>query len=94
MFYSYAYPEPPGFRERSVLPKEARYHEDLREHVLPYDVVRRARDPDGTLLAFLQSTYEAAAELGGWERDSLERRAPGPRRSVHAWSEMSAPPRH
>src|SRR5690606_26428807 len=49
-FYSYCYPEPPSFRHRGVLPPEASYHDELREFVLPYDVVRRAKDPDGTLL--------------------------------------------
>jgi hypothetical protein len=72
-FYSYAYPEPPGFAGAAVEPAQARYDETLREFILPYDAVRLADDPDATLLAFLQSTYVAAAERGGWDRDALER---------------------
>lgn len=72
-FYSYAYPEPVGFRSAKVWPNEAFYSTDLREFLLPYDVVRQAKSPDKTLLAFLQSTYEAAAELGRWDRTALER---------------------
>jgi hypothetical protein len=76
-FYSYVYPEPAGFAEAAIRPEEAFYSTDLREHVLAYEVVRRASSPDDTLLDFLQSTYEAAAELAGWDRASLERaRAP------------------
>ncbi len=70
-FYSYAYPEPEGFRDAKVEPAGARYDEALREFVLPYEVVRTAPDPDATLLAFLETTYGAAAALGGWDR-SLE----------------------
>lgn len=73
VFYAYAYPEPAGFREARVEPAEAYYHEPLGEFVLPYEAVRRASDPDRTLLAFLQSTYEPAADLGGWDRTALER---------------------
>jgi hypothetical protein len=71
-FYSYAYPTPAGFRERKVRPAAAFFHEKLGEFVLPYDDVRRARDPEAVLLGFLQSTYEAAAELGRWDRAALE----------------------
>ena len=71
-FYSYAYPEPAGFAEATVRPHAAFYHRELREFVLSYDAVRTAADPDATLLAFLQSTYEAAANLGGWDRALLE----------------------
>jgi hypothetical protein len=71
-FYSYAYPEPTGFSTARVGPATAFYSADLREFILPYDVVRLAPSPDETLLAFLQSTYEAAANLGGWDRDLLE----------------------
>lgn len=74
-FYSYAYPEPDGFAEWPVLPDAAYYHRDLREFILPYEAVRRADDPDAMVLAFLQSTYEAAAERGGWDRKRLERDA-------------------
>lgn len=73
-FYAYAYPEPPGFAQAAVEPREAFYSTDLREFILPYDVVRRSATPDDTLHAFLQSTYEAAADLGKWDRRALERR--------------------
>ncbi len=72
-FYSYAYPEPAGFRDATVRPHGAFYHPDLREFLLPYDVVRQANSPDSTVLNFLQSTYEAAADLGHWDRAVLER---------------------
>jgi uncharacterized protein DUF5996 len=71
-FYSYAYPEPEGFRSRRVQPEAAFFHEALGEFILPYDAVRNATDPDQTLLAFLQSTYEAAAVTAKWDRDALE----------------------
>jgi hypothetical protein len=73
VFYSYAYPEPPGFRDMAVGPKGAAYNDELGEFLLPYDVVRTSPDPDGTLLEFLQSTYEAAATTGRWDRAALER---------------------
>jgi hypothetical protein len=72
-FYSYAYPEPAGFSEAPVGPSEAFYSTDLREFILPYDVVRESECPDDTLLEFLQTTYEAAADLAKWDRTSLER---------------------
>jgi hypothetical protein len=71
-FYSYAYPEPPRFRAAPVKPAQARYDETLREFILPYETVRTARDPDAALLAFLTSTYEAAANAGKWDRAALE----------------------
>jgi hypothetical protein len=73
VFYSYAYPEPPGYRDRAIDPEGARWDDDLAEFVLPYESVRTAADPDAALLAFLQSTYEAAAATAGWERAALER---------------------
>lgn len=73
IYYAYAYPEPEGFREHRILPGAAFYHEALREFVLPYEAVRAADSPDETLLAFLQSSYEAAADLAGWDRALLER---------------------
>ena len=76
VFYSYAYPEPGGFRDWPVTPTPARFDAALGEFVLPYEVVRTADDPDATLLGFLQSTYEAAAEKAGWNREALERRLP------------------
>jgi hypothetical protein len=72
-FYAYAYPEPAGFRDRSIEPAAATYDSDLGEFVLPYHVARSASDPDAMLLTFAQSTYEAAAELAGWNRAALER---------------------
>jgi hypothetical protein len=72
-FYSYAYPEPPGFAQAPVKPEAAFYSNDLREFILPYDAVRESGDPDATLLEFLQTTYEAAANLARWDRAALER---------------------
>jgi hypothetical protein len=71
-FYAYAYPEPKGFAEWKVQPYEAYYDAGLREFLLPYAAVRKAADPEATLLSFCQSTYEAAAELGHWDRPALE----------------------
>jgi hypothetical protein len=73
VFYSYAYPQPDGFSEAAVRPSEAYWSADLKEFLLPYDAVRTSNDPDKTLLEFLQSTYEAAASLGKWDRKALER---------------------
>ena len=73
VFYSYAYPDPPGYREAAVAPRGARWDDDLGEFVLPYEVVRTADDPDATLLEFLQSGYEAAANSARWDREALER---------------------
>ena len=78
-FYSYAYPEPPGFRN-AALPAGARFDAQLQEYILPYDTVRAARDPDALVLEFLTSTYIAAAEAGGWNRGALECPAGFPRR--------------
>jgi hypothetical protein len=72
-FYSYAYPEPEGFAKARVEPAAALYNTDLHEFILPYDAVRQADSPDDTLLAFLQTTYEAAAGLARWDRAALER---------------------
>jgi hypothetical protein len=72
-FYAYSYPEPSGFAQAVVRPQGAYYHTDLREFILPYDVVRESATPDDTLRSFLQSTYEAAADLGKWDRKALER---------------------
>jgi hypothetical protein len=73
-FYSYAYPEPSGFANAPVKPVAAHYNTDLREFILPYDAVRLSPSPDETLLAFLQTTYDAAADLAKWDRAALERR--------------------
>ncbi len=72
-YYSYAYPEPAGFALASIRPREAFYSPDLREFLLPYDAVRLSASPDETLLAFLRSTYEAAATLANWDRRVLEK---------------------
>ncbi|HTE19312.1 MAG TPA: DUF5996 family protein [Armatimonadota bacterium] len=72
VFYSYAYPEPAGYAETPVEPAEAYYSRDLHEFVLPYEAVRTAQSPDAALLSFFQSTYEAAANRGGWDRAALE----------------------
>lgn len=72
IFYSYAYPEPAGFPQAAIAPAAATYHEQLHEFVLPYDAVRTADDPDQMLLEFLESTYRAAADTGGWDRAALE----------------------
>ncbi|HEV7498774.1 MAG TPA: DUF5996 family protein, partial [Vicinamibacteria bacterium] len=72
-FYAYAYPEPSGFAAAPVAPAGAFYSTDLKEFILPYDVVRTAESPDESLLAFAQSTYEAAADLAHWDRGALER---------------------
>jgi hypothetical protein len=73
-FYAYAYPTPDGFADRPVEPEAAAFHDGLGEFVLPYEAVRSAADPDATLMRFLQTTYEAAADLAGWDRAALERR--------------------
>ena len=73
MFYAYAAPEPPGFREATVRPVQAFYHAPLGEFLLSYDEVRNSPDPKAALMDFLQSTYEAGANLGNWDRVPLER---------------------
>ncbi len=73
-FYSYAYPEPDGYSAAPVTPADAFYSADFRQFLLPYEAVRTAPDPDAAVLGFLQSTYEAAADLGQWDRDALEYR--------------------
>jgi len=73
IFYSYAYPEPEGFRASEVSPSAAHFDDTLGEFVLPYEAVRTASDPEGELMSFLQSTYSAAAELALWDRPALER---------------------
>jgi hypothetical protein len=71
-FYAYAYPEPEGFADYPVEPEQAFYSAEYRQFLLPYEAVRTAADPDRTLLEFLQTTYRAAADLGGWDRAALE----------------------
>jgi hypothetical protein len=72
LFYSYAYPVPEGFAEAPVEPAEARFDAGLGEFVLDYEAVRNAPDPDAAVLAFLESSYAAAAGLGRWDRAALE----------------------
>jgi hypothetical protein len=72
-FYSYAAPEPPGFAEQRVRPQAAFYHPQMKEFLLMYDDVRAAASPKAALMEFLQSTYDAAADLGKWDRKALER---------------------
>ena len=76
VFYSYAYPEPPGFAETKIQPDAAFYEPKLREFILPYDAVRTAESPDAVLLDFAQSTYDAASKLGKWDREALEEKKP------------------
>ena len=85
-FYAYAYPEPPGFKVADVDPSAASYVEAYGEFLLPYDAVRESADADATVLEFLQSTYEAAANLGGWDRRALEPVEQPQRRPTRAWS--------
>lgn len=73
LFYSYAYPAPAGFESAKVQPEGAFYSNELREWILPYDVVLSAASPDEALLAFVESTYAAAADLARWDRAALER---------------------
>jgi Family of unknown function (DUF5996) len=72
-FYSYAAPEPPGFAEQKVRPQAAYYHPQMKEFLLMYDDVRSATSPKAALMEFLESTYDAAANLGKWDRKALER---------------------
>jgi hypothetical protein len=72
MFYSYAYPEPPGYRTHPIAPSAAAFSEAFGEFVFPYEMMRTAPDPDAALLEFLQSTYEAAAVCAKWDRAALE----------------------
>ena len=73
VFYAYAYPEPEGFKSATVGPAGARYDPTLGEFLLPYDDVRQSPSPDVAVLEFLQTSYQAAADLGGWDRPALER---------------------
>jgi hypothetical protein len=72
MFYSYAYPEPPGYQEYPIAPAAGSFDQDFGEFVLPYEEMRLSPDPDATLLSFLQSTYEAAANCANWDRAALD----------------------
>jgi hypothetical protein len=77
-FYSYAYPEPAGFADALVQPEAAYYDRAMGEFILPYESVRLAPSPERALMAFLQSSYEAAANLAKWDRSALERVAAEP----------------
>jgi hypothetical protein len=79
-YYSYAYPAPDGFASERVRPDAAFYSKELGEFILPYDAVRTAPDPEAALMDFLQSTYDAAADLGRWDRAALECALGAPRR--------------
>jgi hypothetical protein len=74
LFYAYAYPEPAGFADAKIKPGAASWNPNLKEFVLPYEAVRTSKDPDRAVLDFFESTYEAAANLGKWDRAALERR--------------------
>lgn len=78
IFYAYAYPEPSGFAQASVAPAQASWNATLREFVLPYDTVRASANPDRAVLDFFESTYDAAATLGTWDRALLELRSTQP----------------
>lgn len=93
-FYAYAYPAPNGYRAAAVQPDSAFWHDTLSEFILPYEAVQSAADPDEALMAFLTSTYDAAADLGGWDRDLLECGPGQPRqvRSHDAEQVVAAPP--
>ena len=72
IFYSYAYPVPVGFNTETVRPEAAFFHQELGEFILPYEAVQTAPNPDEVLLEFLQSTYDAAAKTGNWDRNNLD----------------------
>jgi hypothetical protein len=75
MFYAYAAPEPAGFRDSKILPAQAFYNAQIGEFLLPYDAVRNSADPVAMLMEFFQSTYEATANLGNWDRAALEKQS-------------------
>jgi hypothetical protein len=74
-FYAYAVPEPAGFRDAAVQPDAAFYHQEMGEFVLPYEAVRTAPSPERAIQQFIDSTYERAAALAGWDRRTLERQS-------------------
>ncbi|MEP7071411.1 MAG: DUF5996 family protein, partial [Verrucomicrobiota bacterium] len=76
LFYSYAYPSPQNFAQSTVAPTAAYFHGQLKEWVLPYDAVRQAASPEAEILAFAQTTYDAAASLAGWDREALAEKKP------------------
>ena len=72
-FYAYAVPEPVGLKTASVKPAAAYYHQELGEFILPYEAVRTAADPDDAIRQFVNSTYDRAASLAGWDRKAIEK---------------------
>jgi hypothetical protein len=72
-FYSYIYPAPDGYKDAAVRPKEAYFQQVLGEYILSYEAVRKAADPPAAVLAFINSTYAAAARLADWDRNALEK---------------------
>jgi hypothetical protein len=78
-FYAYMVPEPEGLKDAAVDPPAAYYHRELGEFILPYEAVRLAANPAASLRSFIDTTYDRAATLGGWDRAALERRAPSSR---------------
>ena len=76
-FYAYAAPEPDGLKQAKISPTEGYYHKELNEFILPYEAVRTASSSEVTLLDFMQSTYDAAADLAHWKREALERSPKG-----------------
>jgi hypothetical protein len=74
VFYAYAVPEPEGFKEAPVKPGAAYYYRDMGEFLLTYEAMRTSDDPDGALASFIETTYDAGASLGGWDRETLEKR--------------------
>jgi hypothetical protein len=91
--YSYAYPSPKGLSEARARPDATSFDESLGEFLLPYDAIRRSSDPEATLMAFLQSTYSAAADLGGWDRAALECPVGEPRRPRPVTCDLTLPRR-
>jgi hypothetical protein len=92
MFYAYAYPEPAGYRTAAIQPAEATFDPRYGEFLLPYDVVRQADDPDAVALAFFQSIYEVGADLGDWDRATLEPAILPRRPPDRPWSTMDPLP--
>jgi hypothetical protein len=90
-FYAYAYPQPAGFEGRAVRPAAARWEPSLGEFVLPYRALRAARDPAAAVIEFLETSYEAAADLAGWDRAGLERHGPIDGRPARRAAERRAP---
>jgi hypothetical protein len=72
MFYSYAYPEPPGYAQTPIAPALGSFDKKFGEFVMPYQAMRQSPDPEAALMEFLQSTYEAAANCARWDRAGLE----------------------